>query len=165
MDTWNNVPKLKPHCTLIIKMIILVQCSVVLFPRGLCIKSGNVWQDTCTWQGLGGRVPWVGIEVGLSSSAPCSEQLLLGSISTPPFLQSKSQELPRYSNSKASAVWLGAFCTAEGSCHRGIWGVGLWGHTIALHLGLHAALLLKRQLSCVIFYGLPWTLPAEEQHI
>lgn len=32
------MPKLKAHCTLIIKMIIFVQCSVVLFPRQLCSK-------------------------------------------------------------------------------------------------------------------------------
>lgn len=54
-------------------------------------------------------MPWVVIEVWLSSSAPCSEQLLLGSISTPQFLQSKSQELLRYSNSKVLPVWWGPF--------------------------------------------------------
>lgn len=130
MDTWNNVPKLKAHCTLIIKVIIFVQCSVVLFPRRLHSRSRNIWwQDTCTWQGIGGRVPRVLIEVGLS----CVWHLLpLGSISTPRVLQSILQELPRYSNSKASAGVVGGLLHFS---HRGLWGLGLSADTrLAPHL-------------------------------
>lgn len=36
------------------------------------------------------------------------------------------------------------------------------GVNLALHLGLHAALSLKRQLSRVVLYDLLWTLTAKD---
>lgn len=146
-------------------MIIFVQCSVVLFPRQLCSKrvetSGGkiVELDKYWWQSAPSAY-WGGAFMCVTSSVLCSEQLPLGSLSTPRVLQSVLPELSRHSNSKASAGMAGGLLYFS---HCGIWGLGLSGDTkLALHLGLHSALLLRRQLSCVIFYGLLWTSSAED---
>lgn len=118
-------------------------------------ESGNVWwQDTCAWQGIGGgRVPRVVIEVGLSRVWHHLLPRALNSCSWAPsaphdFCSLHCRNCPDTVTVKLLLVRLVAFCAAEGLSHCGIWGLRLSGNTkLALHLGLRAALLLKKQLS------------------
>lgn len=143
MDTWNNVPKLKAHCTLIIKIIILVQCSVVLFPRWLHSKRVEtlVARYLClTWAECPGwLLKW---DFGVTSTLPCALNICSWVPSVPhDFCSLYRRDTVTV---KLLPAWLLRFCTAERFSHCGIWGLGLSGDTeLALHLGLHAALFWK----------------------
>lgn len=161
--------ELKAHCTSIIGIIILVEYSVVLFPRWLHSKRVKtpggkmvVHDKALVVESPRWLFKWSTLVPDISSCPPAP---LLGFISTPCFCNLCCRICQYTITTKLFASMPVAFCTAEGFNYYGVRDSALeavWRHWACSASWTPCCSLLKRQLSCVILYDLPWTLPAED---